>query len=105
MGPYEFVFQALVIVIGLLKTEVIYARGPLRSRDAVEYAPWNGAIGLITAGCWSHRARATSRVRRSVLSTTSGSGYRGLTQTRSSPGIPGRFTLKKALRHWTRHDC
>jgi putative transposase len=48
-------------VIGLFKTEVIYAGGPWRSMDAVEYARWNGSTGSITAGCLSQSAMCRQR--------------------------------------------
>lgn len=53
--------------------------------------PWNGSTDSITAGCSSQSGMCHSRVRRSVLSTTGGSGLRGLTQVRSSPRNPARF--------------
>lgn len=79
-------------VISLFKTEVIHARGPWRSLDAVEY------MTLEWVDWFNHRRLLEplghvppAEFERSVLSTTTESGYGGLTQTRSPPGIPGRF--------------
>ncbi|MBW8076874.1 MAG: tyrosine-type recombinase/integrase [Gallionella sp.] len=44
----------------------------------------------------AHRSRTTNGVRSRVLSSATRSGRRGLTQTRSSPEYPGRFTRIEA---------
>jgi len=91
--------------IGLFKTEVI----------SWSVAPSGGCgirhlgtlvlrhVNLLPDGR-ADRPRATCRVRRSVLSTTTGSSHSGLTQARSPPGIPGRFRhlyLWRYRRHTT----
>lgn len=80
-------------VIGLFKTEVIYARGPWRTLEAVEYATLEWVDGF------NHRRLLEpighvppAAVRAGVLSSTIESGDRRLTQTTESPEFPGRFS-------------
>jgi transposase InsO family protein len=47
-------------VIELFKGEVIYARGPWRSLEAVESLPWNGTIGKMRA--WPSRPDSNSEL-------------------------------------------
>ena len=97
-------------IIGLFKTEVIHARGPWRSLDAVEYATLEWVDVQQSQTPRAHRSCATRGARSRVLSSAIRSGHRGLTQTRSSPGYPGAVQLAPAPRRGNRssarrHSC
>jgi Integrase core domain len=80
-------------VIGLFKTEVIYALGPWRRLGAVEYATLEWVD-------WFNHRRLLEPIGHVPPAEFEEAYYRqqagqasGLTQTRSSPGNPGRFIL------------